>query len=431
MKGTTARAFAMLVALAGFFVLGATGAPAHGDGSQTLVVDDNMACPSADYPSIQVAVTAADPGDVILVCPGVYNEQVTIPKPLTLRGIPFLNENAPIVKPVNAVPNSASLFDPPGPTPPSPIAAIIVADHAGRVDIEGLTLDGSSGGISGCAPNYVGMFYRNSSGHFSHNAVRNVKLAPALAGCQSGLGIFVQSQNGVISDVKIEANTVHDYGKNGITANEAGTKVDIRENTVSGIGVSPDIAQNGIQLAFGATGYVYKNAVINHAWGGCTSTTACPFTASNVLLFDVTHVHVHQNVLGKSQVNVYVEGNRNKIEGNTIFDSDVWDGVDVFGNENQVKGNVINTSDDSAVYMEGDRNQVSSNTINEATVGIWNAAGSNHVGYNRFYNVVQRRLPAPTALNTQALAIPTAEIEETILFGLPKLNTATASAIQP
>lgn len=411
MGGTTFRAFATLVALAGFLVLGGGSAIAQGNGSQTIVVDDNLACPSADYMSIQVAVTAADPGDVILVCPGIYNEQVRIPKPLTLRGIPFENENAPIVKPVGAVANTASLFDPdgPGPTPPSPIAAIIVADHAGRVDIEGLTLDGASGGITGCAPNYVGMFYRNSSGEFEHNAVRNIKLAPALAGCQSGLGIFVQSQNGVISDVKIEANTVHDYGKNGITANEAGTKVDIRENTVSGFGVSPDIAQNGIQLAFGATGYVYKNAVINHAWAGCASTSSCPFTASNILLFDVTHVHVHQNVLGKSQVNVYVEGNRNKIEGNTIFDSDVWDGVDVYGDENQVKGNVINSSDDTAVFVDGNRNQVSSNTINEATVGIWSASGPTQIGYNRFFNVVQRREPAPTALNTSALAIPTAE----------------------
>ncbi len=424
MGGTKLRAVAILVALAGFLVFGVTGAPALGDGSQTIVVDDTMVCPSADYPSIQAAVTAASPGDLILVCPGVYNEQVKIPKPLRIRGIPFENENAPIVKPTAAVQNSTSLAS------GNPIAAVIVADHAGRVDIEGLTIDGGTGGITGCAPNYVGMYYRNSSGLFEHNAVRNIKLGPGLTGCQSGLGIFVQSGNGIISDVKLEANTVHDYGKNGITANEAGTKVDIRENTVSGLGVAPDIAQNGIQLGFGATGYVYKNAVINHVYGLCTSTSSCSFTSSNILLFDVNNVHVHQNVLGKSQVNVYVEGNRNKIEGNTIFDSDVWDGVDVYGDENQVKGNVINSSDDTAVFVDGNRNQVSSNTINEATVGIWSASGPTQIGYNRFFNVVQRREPAPTALNTTALAIPTAEIEETMIIGLPKLNVATASDVR-
>jgi hypothetical protein len=48
--------------------------------SGNLIVDDNMLdCPNAQYNSIQAAVTAADPGDKIKVCRGVYVEQVTIP----------------------------------------------------------------------------------------------------------------------------------------------------------------------------------------------------------------------------------------------------------------------------------------------------------------------------------------------------------------
>jgi trimeric autotransporter adhesin len=52
-----------------------------GSGSNTvLVVDDGGDCPRADFTTIQAAVTAADPGSTILVCPGVYTEQVTIAK---------------------------------------------------------------------------------------------------------------------------------------------------------------------------------------------------------------------------------------------------------------------------------------------------------------------------------------------------------------
>ncbi|QIA27667.1 hypothetical protein DYI95_009215 [Thermaerobacter sp. PB12/4term] len=41
-----------------------------------------------DYPTIQAAVDAAEPGDLILVGPGVYREEVVVTKPhLTLRGL--------------------------------------------------------------------------------------------------------------------------------------------------------------------------------------------------------------------------------------------------------------------------------------------------------------------------------------------------------
>ncbi|HZG53680.1 MAG TPA: thrombospondin type 3 repeat-containing protein, partial [Pyrinomonadaceae bacterium] len=55
----------------------------------TLVVDDNSACPGANYTSIQAAVNAAAPGDTIQVCAGTYNENVNIPAAkigLTLLG---------------------------------------------------------------------------------------------------------------------------------------------------------------------------------------------------------------------------------------------------------------------------------------------------------------------------------------------------------
>ena len=40
----------------------------------------------ADYPTIGAAVTAASPGDTIVVAADTYNEQVQITKTLTLRG---------------------------------------------------------------------------------------------------------------------------------------------------------------------------------------------------------------------------------------------------------------------------------------------------------------------------------------------------------
>lgn len=51
-----------------------------------LVVDDDLVqCPDAQFQSIQAAVAAAQPGARIVVCPGVYDESVTVPP--TLPGL--------------------------------------------------------------------------------------------------------------------------------------------------------------------------------------------------------------------------------------------------------------------------------------------------------------------------------------------------------
>ncbi len=58
----------------------------------TYQVDDRGPVPTAGY--IQTAVDAAAPGDLIEVAPGLYEEQVTIAKSLTLRGATYtINKN--------------------------------------------------------------------------------------------------------------------------------------------------------------------------------------------------------------------------------------------------------------------------------------------------------------------------------------------------
>ena len=216
-KETQMKKFSALFLLACLVVCFATRpAVAHNNDKKPdiLVDDDKVQCPTAAYTTIQAAVNAAKSGDVIRVCAGTYPEQVVIGKSLSVEA-----DNGVIVIPSNVVGNAGSSSS--GDT----IAAIILVQNAEDVELEGLIVDGSANGLTGCGPTLIGILYQDSSGSIEHNAVRHVRLADSLQGCQSGLAIDVESSSSGQSNVTIADNSVDGYQKNGITADEAGTEV--------------------------------------------------------------------------------------------------------------------------------------------------------------------------------------------------------------
>jgi hypothetical protein len=379
-------------------------------GPQLLVDNDHAQCPNAQFTSIQAAVNAAPPGATINVCPGTYPETVRIAKPLTVRGIRVGNENLILINPPIAAANTTSLNGP-------PIAAIVLVERTSNVTLDDLTVDGANNLINGCAPDFMGIFYRNASGKITNSAVRNIRLTTGLFGCQSGEAIFAQSGNEINvprgARLEVSNTSVHDYQKNGITGNEIGTELTAVGNAVTGVGATPVIAQNGIQLGFGARGSIEGNSVINNNYSACTA-LVCNDIATNILIFSETSgVKVLRNHLGKSQVNLYFGGEslsrpiRNGlIEGNTIFDTDVFDGVYIGGNNNTARQNTIFNSDEASVFIDGNNNKITGNSFNEAPVGVWVGSGTgNQISGNRYYNIAQRVFPASLATSS-SLAAP-------------------------
>lgn len=348
-----------------------------------IFVDDDMAqCPGAQYTSIQAAVTAAHPGDTINVCSGTYHEQVTVTKKLTIQGYDSMNMNQPIIIPAGVVANSTSTAT------GNPIAAIVLIDGANGVNLSDLTVDGSTNGINGCAPTLVGVYYRNSSGNADSLAVRNIKLGSGLEGCQSGLGIFVQSGTGSQSKVTVSNSSVHDYQKNGITANQVGTNAMIKGNDVAGIGSTPNIAQNGIQIADGAVGTIDSNFVLNNVYGQCTDANNCGAASTNIVVDGSNGVKVTNNTVGNSQINIYYGGNNGEVTNNTVFQSRVFDGIDLVGDNDKANGNSIFNSDSDGVYILGNKDQANNNNINEAAVGVFvdSPSSGTQITGDHFYN---------------------------------------------
>src|SRR5271167_1923840 len=253
MKSKLVYSFALVLILGWALALPAPALPTFH--SQLVVDDDKVECPTAGFTRIQDAINAASPGDEIHICKGIYVEQITIHKPLDIDA-----DNGAILMPSNMQANTTSLFD------GSPIATALLVAETNGVSISGLTVDGANNAISECAPDLVGISFQNASGMLERVAVRNFKLAASLNGCQSGSGIFVQSGSGGVSKVEIEHCTVHDFQKNGITADEQGTVTVIRRNVVTGIGATTGAAQNGVQIGFGAAGSILENVVTNNIW---------------------------------------------------------------------------------------------------------------------------------------------------------------------
>ena len=372
--------------------VGILSAPSKVRASTTLVVGaDQTTCPGATFSQIHAAIDQAAPGDSVHVCQGVYSEpQLFINKPLHLNGDPGVFFVPPaFTQNANGLATGA------------PIAAAILVAGANSVSITGITIDGVHNSIKQCSPRLEGIYYQNSSGKIDAVVVTNMKLGAGLSGCQSGTGIFVESGNPGGSQVEIVNCKIHDFQKNGITANETGTFVSIHENVVTGLGPTTGAAQNGIQVGFGATGKIVQNTVVNMIWAPCIDSNTCQAVATNILVAESDGVEVRDNTVSISQVGIFGDGNNGTILRNRVSNSSAFDGIRAEGNGCKVLNNTVGTANEALIFVQGNDNDVVHNTLSEAPVGILKVSGSSDDKFkaNDFDNVVSKIVdPLPRSL---------------------------------
>lgn len=146
-----------------------------------------------------------------------------------------------------------------------------------------------------------GILFDGASGSITNNTVTNVNQGPS--GCQEGNAIEARNTpfdtTGTDLAVTIDRNVVNGYIKNGITANGSVAAV-ITNNVVTGsgpVGV-PLAAQNGIQVAFGATAIVRGNAVSGNDY------TPKSYVACGLLLYQADGVRASANAYFGNEQNV-------------------------------------------------------------------------------------------------------------------------------
>lgn len=142
-------------------------------------------CSNAGFSTISAAVTAANPGATIIVCPGTYTEDVTIEKPLTIEG------------------SSATVA--PAPSDSSPVTPFTGGNNGFTVLSPGVTISGFT--VEGASSD--GLMVVGDHATITHNIVENNGL---LDTNNPGNGIDLDGS----SYSTVSNNTVSGSGNGGI-----------------------------------------------------------------------------------------------------------------------------------------------------------------------------------------------------------------------
>jgi hypothetical protein len=314
------RAFASAGAIA-MLLVGAIGATAANADSKFVVANGTSpagCAKNANYASIQAAVNAAPAGATISVCPGTYQEYVTIPASknnLNIKGMggdaTSDHTNAPVIL-YPATPNTnPSAFDP---------NALVEIDGASGVQIESMIVSGpftTPGCIGPASMIHYGVFIvAGGSAQLQHDYITKIEPSdPALNGCQDGVAVRAGSQGlGQVGNLTLQNSAVDQYEKGGVVVDGTGSTGQIKNSTITGVGPTAQTAQNGIQISRGAVANVENNSVSGNEYAGTAA-----YSAGILLFSDGNGTSVKNNKLADNDINIDVESDTNaSVENNQM-----------------------------------------------------------------------------------------------------------------
>ena len=125
-----------------------------------------------------------------------------------------------------------------------------------NVTILGFTISGPGPGP--CGSLHYGVRVDSSgSANILGNHITEIRDNP-FSGCQNGVAVRVgRFVDGTTGSAKIIGNVIDNYQKNGPTVDNEGSYAEIAHNRVLGVGPTPLIGQNGIQVQVWATWILY------------------------------------------------------------------------------------------------------------------------------------------------------------------------------
>lgn len=270
------------------------------------------------FPTIQAAVDAASSASTVKVCPGVYPEQVTINRSLTLNGL-SLGRSAVIVPPAGGLVTN-------GVVGTTPFAAQILVQNA-AVTINNIGVDGNGLGV-GCltAGRWIGIAYQVASGTIKNLVVRNGPL------CADTTAILADST----TTLKILNNSIH----------ECLFCIDLKG------AANTTVSSNTLTLGAQPPSY----------WGVYVESSPGPTTISGNIIIGI-------------QTGIYAANSPSvSVTSNTVSTNPYATGIQLLGaSDHVVQNNRISNANQAIVLDDSGatgKNSITGNTINDSACGI-------------------------------------------------------------
>jgi hypothetical protein len=232
---------------------------------------------------------------------------------------------------------------------------------------------------------YFGVVANGDAGsfavHINNNLVHHIGNVP-FDGSQHGVGIYVRAFFNFNITGEVNGNLVFAYQKGGIVATGRGTKIaQLSNNRVQGLGHVSFIAQNGIQISYGAMPYpsqVLSNTVTGNSYIGfpgdgsasggilvvggpyyglCPDGDPCPYVKTALIGINSALNAVGANTVLNNDVGVFVSnvaGNGNapptptnnlifaSLAGSDVaYNTSYLTGISDYGNTDYIVGNYI------------------------------------------------------------------------------------------
>ena len=386
-----------------------------GYGLVRLKADNIYVTPNSFYvpggtttPSIQRGINAASAGNTVNVEGGAYVGQVVVTENLTLQGTGQSGPTATIIESPTSLP--AGFISSYNGAENHPV----VYASGAQVNIADLTVNGDGqGGLGGANGNYrfEGVGYLDASGSIDGVTIENVGETP-VSGDQQGISIFVNNDDAVSRTVNISGDTIFAYQKGGITFNGAGLSGDISGNTVTGIGPTSLLAQNGIQVSRGDSAIISDNTVDGNSYTLAATAGSSDYAAGILLYQPGAGTTVTGNTVSGNDAGIFLDGagatgiaiEQNTVENNAkagIYLTDAAGGATV--SQNLISENPIGVVVDAAATNVG---AIQSNSFTgNTTAGLENNSAATVDASGNWWGSING---PTTALNTYAntLSLP-------------------------